>query len=86
MTYGWSIEMIIRATRQGLTVREVPVSYRRRGGGVSKVSGNFRATIRAGYRIMLAIIRARNDDAPLPPDLATAMAGDPASDRDGEER
>jgi glycosyltransferase involved in cell wall biosynthesis len=59
MTYGWSVEMIARAARAGLTVREVPVSYRKRAGGVSKVSGNLRATVKAGYRIIGAILRSR---------------------------
>jgi glycosyltransferase involved in cell wall biosynthesis len=71
MTYAWSIEMIIRAVRAGMTVREVPVSYRRRAGGTSKVSGNLRATFKAGYRIMAAIFRARRDTTSLPADLAT---------------
>ncbi|MBA2276427.1 MAG: glycosyltransferase family 2 protein [Chloroflexia bacterium] len=61
MTYGWSVEMIARAARSGLTVREVPVSYRNRAGGVSKVSGNLRASLRAGYRIIAAILRAGRD-------------------------
>ncbi len=59
MTYGWSVEMIARATRSGLRVREVPVSYRKRAGGTSKVSGNLRASIRAGWRITGAIVRCR---------------------------
>lgn len=59
MTYGWSVEMIARASRQGLRVREVPVSYRNRAGGVSKVSGNLRASVRAGGRIIGAIVRTR---------------------------
>jgi len=73
MTYGWSIEMIVRAVRGGLTVREVPVTYRNRAGGVSKVSGNMRASVTAGYRIMAAIFRARRDDTPLPADLAAYL-------------
>jgi hypothetical protein len=40
MTYGWSVEMIARAARRGLRIKEVPVSYRKRAGGHSKVSGN----------------------------------------------
>ena len=59
MTYGWSVEMIARAARHGLRVREVPVSYRRRTGGVSKVSGNLQASLRAGVRITGAILRCR---------------------------
>lgn len=77
MTYGWSIEMIIRVVRGGMTVQEVPVTYRNRAGGVSKVSGNLRSSVRAGYRIIAAIFRARRDDEPLPDDLATYIARRP---------
>jgi glycosyltransferase involved in cell wall biosynthesis len=59
MTYGWSVEMIARAARRGLRVREVPVTYRNRAGGKSKVSGNLQASIRAGGRIIGAILRSR---------------------------
>ena len=61
MTYGWSVEMIVRAARRGLRVREVPVSYRKRAGGRSKVSGNLRASIYAGARITATILRCRRD-------------------------
>jgi glycosyltransferase involved in cell wall biosynthesis len=57
MTYGWSVEMIARAARQGLRVREVPVTYRKRAGGESKVSGNLTASLRAGARITATILR-----------------------------
>ncbi len=61
MTYGWSVEMIARAARNGLRVREVPVTYRQRAGGESKVSGNLRASVRAGVRIIGTILRCRTD-------------------------
>ena len=61
MTYGWSVEMIARASRKGLRVREVPVTYRKRAGGESKVSGNFVASIRAGARITATILRCRRN-------------------------
>jgi glycosyltransferase involved in cell wall biosynthesis len=57
MTYGWPVEMIARAARAGLRVREVPVSYRRRAGGESKVSGTLRGSLRAGARITATIVR-----------------------------
>ena len=63
MTYGWSVEMIARAARQGLRVREVPVTYRNRAGGVSKVSGNLQASVRAGFRIIGTILRCRGSGA-----------------------
>lgn len=59
MTYGWSVEMIARAARQGYRVREVPVTYRARAAGSSKVSGNLRASVNAGARITAAILRCR---------------------------
>jgi glycosyltransferase involved in cell wall biosynthesis len=61
MTYGWSVEMIARAARNRLRVREVPVTYRRRAGGESKVSGNLVASVRAGTRITATILRCRRD-------------------------
>jgi glycosyltransferase involved in cell wall biosynthesis len=64
-TYGWPVEMIARSARRGLRIAEVPVTWRRRGGGVSKVSGDLRASIRAGFRILSTIVRSRL--APLPP-------------------
>jgi hypothetical protein len=59
MTYGWSVEMIARAARNGLRVREIPVTYRLRAGGESKVSGNLRASVRAGARITATILRTK---------------------------
>jgi glycosyltransferase involved in cell wall biosynthesis len=57
MTYGWSVEMIARGARRGLRITEVPVSYRKRAGGESKVSGNLRGSVRAGARITATIFR-----------------------------
>jgi glycosyltransferase involved in cell wall biosynthesis len=58
MTYGWPVEMIARAARAGLRVEEVPVAWRRRAGGDSKVSGDLRASVRAGFRILGALVRS----------------------------
>lgn len=57
MTYGWNIEMQMRAAQEGLRVLEVPVSLRKRQGGVSKVSGNFYAVLKAGTRIVMTVVR-----------------------------
>jgi glycosyltransferase involved in cell wall biosynthesis len=65
MTYGWSVEMIARAARRGLRVQEVPVTYRKRAGGQSKVSGNFTASLRAGARITGTIFRCWSDQPVL---------------------
>jgi glycosyltransferase involved in cell wall biosynthesis len=54
--YGWTIEMQIKALQKGLRVAEVPVSYRRRIGS-SKISGNFRASVAAGCKILWTIAR-----------------------------
>lgn len=56
-TYGWNLEMQMRAARAGLRILEVPVAHRRRAGGESKVSGNLRGTIRAGTRILYTLAR-----------------------------
>ncbi len=56
-TYGWNLEMQMRAARAGLRIIELPVAHRRRAGGVSKVSGNLRGTLKAGWRILAAFVR-----------------------------
>ena len=56
-TYGWNLEMQMRAARAGLRIVELPVAHRRRTGGVSKVSGNLRGTIKASWRILAAFVR-----------------------------
>jgi glycosyltransferase involved in cell wall biosynthesis len=63
-TYGWPVEMIARAARRGLRIREVPVTWRRRAAGDSKVSGDLRASIRAGFRILATIARGRRRPIP----------------------
>ena len=57
MGYGWNLEMQMRAARTGLRIEEVPVPYRRRITGQSKVSGNLAGTLRAGSRIMATLVR-----------------------------
>ncbi len=56
-TYGWNIEMQMRAARAGLRILEVPVNHRCRTGGESKVSGTLRGTFVAGFRIIATILR-----------------------------
>ncbi|HUD58862.1 MAG TPA: glycosyltransferase [Acetobacteraceae bacterium] len=56
-TYGWNIEMQMKAARAGLRILELPVPYRCRAGGSSKVAGSLRGSIRAGWRIVLTIGR-----------------------------
>jgi glycosyltransferase involved in cell wall biosynthesis len=57
MTYGWNIEMQMRAARAGLRILEIPVPYRCRSGGASKVAGNLRGSVKAAARIVATFIR-----------------------------
>jgi len=50
-TYGWTVEMQLKALRQNLSYTEVPVRYRNRI-GVSKVSGTLKGAIFAGIKIL----------------------------------
>jgi len=56
-TYGWTIELIVKAARQRLRLREVPIAYYARDGGVSKVSGDLEASIRAAVAILSVLTR-----------------------------
>ncbi len=55
-TYGWTVEMQLKAAKQGFTSTEVPVDYRRRIGH-SKISGTIKGTILAGYKILTTIFK-----------------------------
>jgi glycosyltransferase involved in cell wall biosynthesis len=57
MTYGWNLEMQIRVAQHKLRILEIPVNYRCRIGGVSKVSGNFSASLKAATRILGVVFR-----------------------------
>ena len=56
-TYGWNLEMQMKAARAGLRILEVPVPYACRTGGNSKVAGSPTGTLRAGSRILAAFAR-----------------------------
>ena len=56
-TYGWNLEMQMKAARAGLRILEIPVNHRRRAGGESKVSGTLRGTFVAGARIIATLVR-----------------------------
>ncbi len=64
-TYGWTVEMQIKAARAGLRCAEVPVSYRKRI-GTSKVTGTIKGTFLASVKILWTI--ARFALRPLPSD------------------
>lgn len=55
-TYGWTVEMQLKAAKQRLKVCEIPVNYRKRI-GISKITGTLRGTIMAGYRIIFTIFK-----------------------------
>jgi glycosyltransferase involved in cell wall biosynthesis len=55
-TYGWTVEMQLKAAKQGFVATEVPVNYRRRIGH-SKISGTIKGTILAGYKILTTIFK-----------------------------
>lgn len=57
MTFGWPTEMMVKAARAGLRLKEVPVRYRPRLGGQSKVSGTLRGAVLAGYYILMTTFR-----------------------------
>jgi glycosyltransferase involved in cell wall biosynthesis len=57
MTYGWNLEMQMRVAQRALRVREVPVSYRCRYGGQSKVAGSLSGSLKAATNILSAFAR-----------------------------
>jgi glycosyltransferase involved in cell wall biosynthesis len=63
LTYGWNLEMQMRVARARLRVVEIPVGYRRRIGGQSKVAGSLRGSIKAGARIIATFARVAMEPA-----------------------
>jgi glycosyltransferase involved in cell wall biosynthesis len=61
LTYGWNLEMQMRVARSGLRVLEIPVPYRRRIGGQSKVAGTLRGSIKAGAKIVSTFARVATE-------------------------
>lgn len=55
-TYGWTVEMQLKAAQMRLKTTEVPVNYRRRV-GFSKISGTIKGTVLAGYKIITTIFK-----------------------------
>jgi len=56
-TYGWPLEMQMRGARAHLRILEVPVDYRRRAGGQSKIAGTVRGSFLAAARILTTLAR-----------------------------
>ncbi len=57
-TYGWTVEMQLKAAKLKMKIIEVPVSYRKRI-GFSKISGTLKGTVMAGYKIITTIFKYR---------------------------
>jgi glycosyltransferase involved in cell wall biosynthesis len=78
-TYGWNLEMQMRAAAAGLRILEVPVDHRCRRGGVSKVSGNLTAGLSAAWKItttflrLAMTLRAKSQGVPQRQDKSNAM-------------
>lgn len=71
MTYGWNLEMQMRAARAGFRVLEIPVDYRCRIAGDSKVAGTFRGSIKAAARIIATLFRVARETKQATPFPAT---------------
>ena len=56
-TFGWNLEMQMRAAASRLRIVEVPVGQRRRAGGVSKVSGNLRTAVHVAWVLLTTFLR-----------------------------
>jgi len=56
-TYGWNLEMQMKAARAGVRILEMPVDHRCRKGGESKVSGTLRGTFVASFRILATFLK-----------------------------
>lgn len=67
-TWGWNVEMQIKAIERGLRIREVDIPYGHRIAGKSKISGTIAGTIRAGWKILITIgkLRLARRAAPVP--------------------
>jgi glycosyltransferase involved in cell wall biosynthesis len=61
MTYGWPVEMMVKTARRGGVLVEIPVTYRQRLAGVSKVGGSVKGTLQATYRIFRVTFRHAGD-------------------------
>ena len=58
-TWGWTLQMQIRAVRQAFRIVEIEVAHGARSGGESKISGSVMGTVRAGSRMLLTLLTER---------------------------
>jgi glycosyltransferase involved in cell wall biosynthesis len=73
-TYGWNLEMQMRAAAGGLRIVEIPVDHRCRRGGVSKVSGNPIAAMQAAWKIITTFVRLAASLRAAPRRVATEQS------------
>jgi len=57
MTYGWPVEMVVKAARAGYRILELPIHYRKRSHGQSKVAGTIAGSIKAAYYMLSTTLR-----------------------------
>jgi len=57
--FGWTVEMQVRALQLRLRILEIPVAYKVRAAGVNKISGNLKASLKAGWIIVSTILKLR---------------------------
>ena len=57
--FGWTVEMQVKAARHQLRCTEVPLRYRKRAAGTSKVSGTIKGAISAGWKIIYTIFKEK---------------------------
>lgn len=58
MTYGWPVEMVVKAARRGLRIQSVPIRYRQRI-GISKVTGSLRGSVLAAAYMFWVLLKYR---------------------------
>jgi len=67
MTYGWTVEMLVKAKRAGLRIAQVQVPYRPRLAGRSKVSGTVHGSLGAAWKLASCALRYATWTTPTPP-------------------
>jgi hypothetical protein len=63
MTFGWPVEMLVKAARARYRIVEVPLHYRKRRYGHSKVAGNIMGSVRAAYAMLSTLLRYARERA-----------------------
>jgi hypothetical protein len=57
MTYGWPVEMVVKAARADYRILEMPIHYRKRSHGQSKVAGTITGSIKAAYYMLSTTLK-----------------------------